>query len=847
MIANMPLRQKPRDDHVKSAHAGFKPCTPHEAMLRASTTFLDWPCSASSPTFTAGSMQPQHADAGVSLHNMSHSNRTYTYDYGSQIPVQTFTERHPASILPYGRGSPAIMFLKKAPFVSCVRQLLAAALIYDSSDGEELTIDNEERHEPAWQQAYLRIGGIRYAQALSIRPLQYMSMAESAFTHTAWAHAPDEFLLSNYVQTFSAHIQSICPIIAIGNLEGVVSEFLRHSNTLEHQERQRASDLLHVQVEYAIEMLVFALGSVCWAKCGGPIIEPGPEFYARAKGILELFADENRVKTAVGSFENLNNNGEYNFERYSAYTNETTIDLARAHLLAALFCGQLAWVFEAAQHVRDASSAIMYLIHQPSSGSFSDMAQDTRGPSLVEYAFHPHTLSHEERQLVLLYWICVFLEFEINAEVCTQPSPLLHYQSTIPPPIFDESPIETAMRNDEDTAMTDADPSRSINSGIAGRDMKQERDVRTNFEAQVCLRSHLNRIYVETFCGQTEARSAVEELQLQFQGLSISQPQPSSVWKSTLTARARAGYWEGVAWGFLPVLEQAYEQADPADLTAGVCSLAEVIRAYHGVAEGRLILPNSFGAAMMYVGQYILPSTARKLIDRQCRYLLLLFAASRAMPTVAEIATDAMLGELIEGTAISLQEMAGPPGVLQSARRVLRVMQQQLQAGAKPAPMIDEADSVAVAVADVPEGQVYVPGLSLFCPPFSFFADSGGALATATTSASFTSLPTPNTASCWSSGTSPIPHTLSSPLGSPNSSLASPLASSVPAVSSYTLGAKGSLGPSPWLPTSAVHPLWQLPGAVQTVSEPSFCFADILAFSYQLGLSHPFDSPGELW
>lgn len=178
----------------------------------------------------------------------------------------------------------------------------------------------------------------------------------------------------------------------------------------------------------------------------------------------------------------------------------------------------------------------------------------------------------------------------------------------IPPPGFDQSPEETTAGNSEDTMMLDAGPetwSVNSNSTAVGRDVKQERDVQTNFEAQVCLRGYLNRIYGDMYCGQNDGRSAVEELQRQFQGLSLSQTQPHSVRKSTLTARARAGYWEGLAWSFLPVLLQADEQTDTAELASGVCSLAEVIRAYHGVTGGQLILPNAFGAAMTYVGHHL--------------------------------------------------------------------------------------------------------------------------------------------------------------------------------------------------------------------------------------------------
>lgn len=330
------------------------------------------------------------------------------------VPTRNTIEGRLANMLPFGRGAPAIMFLNRAPFVDCVRQILDASSICGSSNENGQTVDNEERYEPVWQQAYLRMGGLRYAQALPIQPQQSASMSATAaytsFTHTAWSHVPDVYLLSNYVQSFSTHIQTLCPVVPNERLNGVVVGFLQRLDILDQQTTEVYGDSTHIRVEYAIELLVFALGSVCWAKCGGTIVEPGPEFYARAKGILELFEGGSRVETTAGNPKDTSSNEYYDTVRYSAYTPETIFDLARCHLLAALYCGQLAWVSEAAGHVHDAGAAILYLIHRPGRDTNSATAQRFQRPPLVEYFRHPHKLSGEERQLVLLYWTCVLLE-----------------------------------------------------------------------------------------------------------------------------------------------------------------------------------------------------------------------------------------------------------------------------------------------------------------------------------------------------------------------------------------------------------------------------------------------------
>lgn len=187
-----------------------------------------------------------------------------------------------------------------------------------------------------------------------------------------------------------------------------------------------------------------------------------------------------------------------------------------------------------------------------------------------------------------------------------------------------------------------------------------------------------------------------------------------------------------------------------------------------------------------------------------------------------------MLGELVEGTIASLQDTAGPPGVLQAARRVLNWMRQELQPSTLAA-LTSNMPPTGIGSAEVPAENV--SGLFLFCPPFSFSTDSGSAsaLATATTLSSFAS----------PSATSPITRAFPSPFGTPISSLSSPSASPFPNGTSHAPEAKQGFELSFPHPTSTIYSPWQLPGGPQQVSEPSSSFADMLEFSCQLGLSPP--------
>lgn len=409
----------------------MQPCTPQEAMLKASTTAVPWPCPPIGHSTVQHQPQSSRMVVDDQQYDHTYANNTGPENGSMEQQVSWTSEQddllcETAISLPVAYRNPAILFLNSQPFVGYIRQVLAAAGIQDHTmmdtmdtidtmdamDAMDTTLfDIEERYEPVWQQAYLRVGGRRYARAAPIKAqVQVQTQAQTQTqTHMPWHQAPDECRLANYIQTFSKYIQSIYPIIPSGRLGNLAVEFMHHGQHPGPPTSKSYQDPRQIEIEYAVELLVFALGSVCWAKCGGTIVEPGPEFYARAKGILEGRA-EGAEQAELAELAEQAERAERaeraeqaeQAEQFSAPRQETvTLDFARAHLLAALFCGQLAWIPDAANHVHEASTAVLHLIHQ---------AAATGGPPLVEYRRYPHVLAEEERQLVLLYWTCVLLE-----------------------------------------------------------------------------------------------------------------------------------------------------------------------------------------------------------------------------------------------------------------------------------------------------------------------------------------------------------------------------------------------------------------------------------------------------
>ncbi|KAL1892861.1 hypothetical protein Sste5346_006754 [Sporothrix stenoceras] len=391
----------------------------------------------------------------------------------------------------------------------------------------------------------------------------------------------------------------------------------------------------------------------------------------------------------------------------SASAPAPTLNLARAYLLAALLCGQLARIQDAAGHVRNAGNIIHFLIHRPGGEGGHGAIQGLHGLSLVDYKQYPHRLVEDEQQLVALYWTCVQLEFEMNSEIGQPPSELLRYQAMIPMPDFDV--LRVPRGNDEDTVMADTEMP-------VGGENGQETGLIGGFKIQTILRGHINSIYNEAF-GQKgkpiqeqkhNVNMAVASLRQQFDSVLLGRTALPHTQDSVQTARACSAYWEARSYAVLPVLLRPH-QADMDDMAEVVCSMTETIKAYHGLESDRLILPNAFGTAML-----------------QCRYLLLLFAASRALPALAAFVHDVALTELIDRTLLSFQELLMFRGILEAARQVLRTIRARLQ-----------SHHVGNAVGIVPE-------LSLYCPPFTTAPGIASGIPTASTMDSFISFPTPN-------------------------------------------------------------------------------------------------------
>ncbi|OAA61645.1 hypothetical protein SPI_04504 [Niveomyces insectorum RCEF 264] len=369
---------------------------------------------------------------------------------------------------PYGRTAPVVLLLNQPPFADLIRKILVEAGIQDET-AQPAGLGLED--DPAWKKAYLQLDGVRSTnatasafQAPDVLLLQ-SSPHNSSFIHAQGWKPPDTHLLSEYVEEFSDHIQGMYPILPVQRISNLITSFLGRYEVPQPQTELPANDPTQTQVESAVELLVFAVGSICKSKCKGKgtAVHPGKyEFYTRAKGILEAATDQTKSQRddaaahsntsnnrhslytrTVDNFSSANNgdeeytSGSTDAESDGAYddfgeergeserqhstsqdtafmvvsTSTPTLELARAHLLAAIFCGQLAWLREAADHVRDASAVVLLLIRRPGgAGSCSLDDQNFQALPLIEYMQSPHPLAEEEHQLVMLYWICVQLE-----------------------------------------------------------------------------------------------------------------------------------------------------------------------------------------------------------------------------------------------------------------------------------------------------------------------------------------------------------------------------------------------------------------------------------------------------
>ena len=286
---------------------------------------------------------------------------------------------------------------------------------------------------PAWQKAYLHKKAPLRQQQPSFSSFQAPFSGASTSQPQPQQGLPDARLLLSCVNMFSDHIMGVYPIIPRPRLRDVVERFLRRYGS-ESQSQSPAS--IATQLSLAIDLLVLALGSLCWARLDGTAFEPGPGFFLEAKSILGALTRQSLEKTQNQSL-NLGRNpsAPASSSLWNARPDESinininiglgssgstpgpadnavpgflgltpSLDLARAYLLAALFCGQMAWLQEATEYVEAANVVIRSMLFQ------SAMVGDYGIVSLVEHNHKPHRLSSREQQLVVLYWTCVQLE-----------------------------------------------------------------------------------------------------------------------------------------------------------------------------------------------------------------------------------------------------------------------------------------------------------------------------------------------------------------------------------------------------------------------------------------------------
>lgn len=260
---------------------------------------------------------------------------------------------------------------------------------------------------------------------------------------TLHTEPPDASHLVSCVEKYSTHIQALYQIMTPQHLGRLVGSFLHRYDVLRQQPQPQQQHLGNFAnhdpfqpcVELAIEYLVFALGSLCWTKWDNTISASGPSFVESATSILyqlslcrksasttmdqtthasrqmrnshiRAYSDGSGPSSSNPTFAHSNPGDIRSMQQLPRPTDTPnsaasvltpTLDLARAYLLAALLCGQLAHIHYAAGHVRNAGNIIRILLHQP-------------GMSLLNYKQCPHVLSEEEQQLSALYWTCVQLE-----------------------------------------------------------------------------------------------------------------------------------------------------------------------------------------------------------------------------------------------------------------------------------------------------------------------------------------------------------------------------------------------------------------------------------------------------
>ncbi|KIH94627.1 hypothetical protein SPBR_05894 [Sporothrix brasiliensis 5110] len=439
------------------------------------------------------------------------------------------------------------------------------------------------------------------------------------------------------------------------------------------------------------------------------------------------------------------------------------------------------------------------------------------GLSLVDYNQYPHRLVEDERQLAALYWTCVQLEFEINAETGQAPSELHRYQAVVPTP--DSDVLRFPRDNGDDTMMAGMEAVVDVE---AESETESEPAAIGGFNMQTALRGHLNCIYGEAHGDnglptQEQKRKidmAVANLRRQFDAVLSGRATLPHTEASVRTARACSAYWEARSYGVLFSLLKPQQQVDMEEMAEVVCSITETIRAYHGLESDRLILPNAFGTAML-----------------QCRYLLLLFAASRALPALAAFVDDVSLRELIDHTLLSFQELLMFRDILEAARQVLKTIRARLQ------PHGGSGTAMQPGPGTMPE-------LSLYCPPFRTVPGIASSIPTASTMDSFISFPTPNSPHLFPSSAFTSPQhspSISATSSSPSPRSATFVPGSLPFRPETLAILAPASGPGPISPgavyprpPNAAPPVNALP--IQAERVPANA-ADFDGFAYHLGLS----------
>ena len=184
---------------------------------------------------------------------------------------------------------------------------------------------------------------------------------------------------------------------------------------------------------------------------------------------------------------------------------------------------------------------------------------------------------------------------EINSEVSQTPSGLLRYQSLVPIP---ESDVFWASGGEAGGALCpDRSSQGTDDSDAAQLDLGNLAPITT----QVRLWRQLNTIYEEEYVRKKPAnvvKEAVTKMKQQFEASVSSRPLSPTADKNLVTARARSLYCEGRSYGVLNSL-QPHLKVDVSEMAEVMLCLIDTIHAYHDLADGGRILPNSFGVAMM--------------------------------------------------------------------------------------------------------------------------------------------------------------------------------------------------------------------------------------------------------